>query len=61
MKLEKIEVLKAETQEDFEKAKAEIGITTVNEEAYLMIQCPDCEIWIYIPVGSIKGLFGGSV
>lgn len=57
-KLEKIEVLKAHTQEEpFEKREVEIGIATVHNEDHLIVQCPECHIWIYIPIGSIKGLF----
>jgi len=57
-KLEKIEVLKAHTQEEpLEKSKVEIGIATVHNEDHLIVQCPECHCWIYIPIGSIKGLF----
>lgn len=55
--LEKIEVLKAHTQEDFQKAHVEIGIATVHNEDHLIVRCPECHIWIYIPIGSVKGLF----
>jgi len=55
--LEKIEVLKAQTQNEFEKADIEIGIATVNKEDHLIVRCSECHVWIYIPIGSIKGLF----
>jgi len=57
-KLKKIEVLKAYTQEEHvKKREVEIGIATVHNEDHLIVQCPECHVWIYIPIGSIKGLF----